>query len=146
LWNGTRGTLQNFGMAASTENRGESTVFEGVKAGDGSPNNISTKLDQSWYTGLGSGFGAVQSQFIESSAFMRLRSLNMTYRFEPNWIKKAKLSDLTVGLTGRNLWLKTDYTGVDPETSLLGARNAQGIDFYNMPNTTSWALTFGLKF
>jgi hypothetical protein len=33
-----------------------------------------------------------------------------------------------------------------PETSLLGARNAQGIDFYNMPNTSSWAINFGVKF
>jgi hypothetical protein len=77
---------------------------------------------------------------------MRLRTLNLSYRFEPKWIQKAKLSDLTLGVIGRNLWLKTDYTGVDPETSLLGARNAQGIDFYNMPNTTSWAVSLGVKF
>jgi hypothetical protein len=146
MWNGTRGTLQNFGTAASTENRGETTVFEGVKFSDGSANTIPTKYDQSWYTGLGSGFGAVQSQFIENTGFMRLRTLNLNYRFDSKWVQKAKLSDLTLGLIGRNLWLKTDYTGVDPETSLLGARNAQGIDFYNMPNTTSWAFTLGVKF
>jgi TonB-linked SusC/RagA family outer membrane protein len=146
MWNGTLGALQNFGMAATTENRDTEKTFEGVKASDGTPNNISTKLNQGWYTGLGSGFGAIASQFIEDASFVRLRQLNASYKFDPKWLKIAKMSDLTIGLTGRNLWLQTKYTGVDPETSLTGSRNSQGLDYFNMPNTKSWALSLGVKF
>ncbi|MEN9610773.1 MAG: hypothetical protein RLZZ628_1587 [Bacteroidota bacterium] len=146
MWNGTLGALHNFGMSADTENRDTETTFEGVKASDGKANDIKSKLDQSWYQGLGNGFGAVASQFVQNSGYVRLRQLNAVYHFAPSWIKRAKMSDLSVGFVGRNLWLKTDYTGVDPETSLTGARNSQGMDYFNMPNTKSWAFTFGVKF
>jgi hypothetical protein len=146
MWNGTLGALQNFGMAATTENRDTEKIFEGVKASDGTPNNISTKLNQSWYTGLGSGFGAIASQFIEDASFVRLRQLNASYKFDPKWLKVVRMSDLTIGVTGRNLWLQTKYTGVDPETSLTGSRNSQGLDYFNMPNTKNWALSLGVKF
>jgi len=36
--------------------------------------------------------------------------------------------------------LFTKYSGVDPETSLLGNSNAQGIDYFNMPGTKSYTL------
>lgn len=145
MWNGTLGALRNFGMSADTENRDTETVFEGVTP-DGKPNTVKSKLDQSWYQGLGNGFGAVGAQFIESSAFARLRQLNASYRFNPKWLKQARMSDLTLSFTGRNLWLKTDYTGVDPETSLTGGRNSQGSDYFNMPNTKSMAFSLGVKF
>ncbi len=145
MWNGTLGALHNFGMSADTENRGTETVFEGVTP-DGKPNTIKSKLDQSWYTGLGNGFGAVGAQFVQNSGFARLRQLNVSYRFDSKWLKAARMSDLTVSFTGRNLWLKTDYTGVDPETSLTGARNSQGSDYFNMPGTKSMAFSLGVKF
>ena len=145
MWNGTLGALHNFGMSADTENRGTETVFAGVTA-DGKPNTIKSKLDQSWYQGLGNGFGAVGAQFVQSSAFARLRQLNVSYRFNPKWLKSAHMSDLSLSFTGRNLWLKTDYTGVDPETSLTGGRNSQGSDYFNMPGSKSMAFSLGVKF
>jgi TonB-linked SusC/RagA family outer membrane protein len=145
MWNGTLGALHNFGMSADTENRDTETTFAGVTQ-DGKPNTIISKLDQSWYQGLGNGFGAVGSQFVQNSGFARLRQLNVSYRFNTKWLKQMRMSDLTVSFTGRNLWLKTDYTGVDPETSLTGSRNSQGSDYFNMPNTKSMAFSLGVKF
>jgi hypothetical protein len=53
------------------------------------------------------------------------------------------MTNLGIYVTGRNLWLQTDYSGIDPETNLLGASNAQGMDYFNMPGTRSY--TLGLK-
>jgi hypothetical protein len=50
---------------------------------------------------------------------------------------------MRVFATGRNLWLSTPYKGIDPETNLMGANNAQGLDYFNMPNTKSYV--FGVK-
>jgi len=58
-------------------------------------------------------------------------------------LKNTPIRNLDVYFTGRNLWLKTPYSGIDPETSLLGASNGQGIDYFNMPGTK--AMTFGLR-
>ena len=53
------------------------------------------------------------------------------------------MKSLKIYATGRNLWLSTPYDGIDPETNLMGATNAQGLDYFNMPNTKSFV--FGLK-
>lgn len=53
---------------------------------------------------------------------------------------------INVFVTGRNLWLSTDYSGVDPETSLTGAgSNVGGFDYFNMPSTKSYILGVNLR-
>jgi hypothetical protein len=51
-----------------------------------------------------------------------------------------------VGVFGRNLWLKTNYSGVDPETSLTGASDAQGIDYFNNPGTKTFGVNLRINF
>ena len=50
---------------------------------------------------------------------------------------------LSTKLQTIKLFLSTKYTGVDPETPLSGTTNAQGADYFNMPNTRSF--TFNLR-
>ena len=163
MWNGTKGALYYFGAHADTENRDEDYTFEGVYGGldnngdveytDASGNVVTTpvtntevvKLDEDWrfWSGLGSGFTGPSEDYIEDAGWVRLREVTLSYNFsslvsDVKWIK-----NLEVYFTGYNLWLSTDYTGIDPETSLLGSSNAQGFDYFNMPGTKSY--TFGLK-
>ena len=68
-----------------------------------------------------------------------------------NWIKTGKfvnyfgLSDIDIRLSGRNLHLWTDYTGIDPETNLNNT-NGRGMDYFNMPNTKSYVLTLRFNY
>ena len=64
--------------------------------------------------------------------------LNIESKIRDIFIKK-----LEVYFTGNNLILITPYSGVDPETSLLGSGNAQGMDYFNMPGTKRYS--FGIK-
>ena len=41
----------------------------------------------------------------------------------------------------KNTLLDLAYKGVDPETSLTGSGNSQGMDYFNMPNTKSWGFS-----
>jgi hypothetical protein len=41
------------------------------------------------------------------------------------------------------VFLSTKYTGVDPETSLVGSGNGQGIDYFNNPGIRSYG--FGIR-
>jgi hypothetical protein len=59
-------------------------------------------------------------------------------------LEKTPISGLDISLVGRNLWLSTDYKGVDPETSLTGANNSQGMDYFNMPGTRSFGVNLRL--
>ena len=156
MWNGTRGALYYFGTHADTENREEDYVFEGVKVEyneDGSytelgTNDIPVKLDQTWRTsGEGSGFTGPTVDYIEDASWVRLKSLTLNYSFtrlitrSQNTIKKFDLY-----FTATNLWLNTPYEGIDPETSLLGPSNGQGMDYFNMPGTKSYTLGLRLGF
>ena len=57
------------------------------------------------------------------------------------------LSKVDVRVFGRNLFLITDYTGIDPETNLTGdASNVQGYDYFNNPNTRSFGASLNVTF
>lgn len=153
IWNGTMGALAYFGMAGLTETRGEMTVFEGVTGtvdpdgnivSDGSTNTVSVPLNEDWYLDNGGGFGIVAEHFVEDGSSVRLRELNLAYEFTPSFLEKTPFRTLNIGFTGRNLWLSTKYTGVDPDTNLMGANNAQGLDYFQMPNTKSFMFNLGV--
>ncbi len=142
LWNGTAWALSFFGRSQLTADTREETptVIEGVKASDGTPNDIAVVRDQSYWTSSLGGFGAVGEQFVQDGGWVRLREVGVSYRFPAtNWMKGGKF-----GISGRNLWLSTDYDGIDPETSLTGTGNGQGFDYFNNPSTRS--LLFSLSF
>ena len=142
LWNGTAWALSFFGRSQLTADTREETPtpIEGVSQSDGTPNDIPVVRDQSyWQSSLG-GFGAIGEQFVQDGGWVRLRELGVSYRLPATtWLKGG-----TVGISGRNLWLETDYDGIDPETSLTGTGNGQGFDYFNMPSTKS--IIFKLSF
>jgi hypothetical protein len=148
MWNGTRGALYFFGTHKETENRTGTKVFEGVKASNGQTNDIAAAYDEGWLSlNNGNGFyGSNAEDFIEDASWVRLRELTLAYALPKSIMDGTPFSGLTLSFTGRNLWLSTKYTGVDPETSLLGASNAQGLDFCNTPNTKSYVMAFNLNF
>ncbi|MFO7613666.1 MAG: SusC/RagA family TonB-linked outer membrane protein [Bacteroidales bacterium] len=146
MWNGTRGAMYYFGTHADTESRedGEIYIFEGVKESDGSPNDIPIAKDIGWYVlGPGSGFTGPTSQFVEETDWVRLRELTLSYKLSDKIVNRTFFQSVEIFFTGRNLWVSTPYTGIDPETSLIGAQNGQGLDYFNMPGTKSY--TFGLR-
>jgi len=142
MWNGTRGANINFGMTPSTLDRGQDYVFPGVKS-DGSPNDIVVQPGQGWYTGLGGGFNGPGRPYVDDTSWIRLREISLAYRLPRELLGRIGLSAAELFVSGKNLIIITDYDGVDPETSLYGASNAQGLDYYNMPGVKS--VMVGLK-
>ena len=149
LLNGTRGSLYYFGAHKDQESRepGDEVVFEGVKVSDGSPNDIEVIKGQNWYLeGQGSSITGMGSPYIEDAGWIRLREIALTYSLGKRVLKEGFIKGLDVYLACKNLWLQTNYSGIDPETSLYGATNAQGIDYYNMPGTKSYTIGFRASF
>ncbi len=145
MWNGTRGALDYFGTSGGSANRDETYTFQGIVESTGQINKQAVPLDQAWRQGAGSGFTGVTSPYIENSNWFRVRTVTLTYSFT-HMLKKTFIKGLDIYFTGTNLLLVTPYTGIDPETSLLGASNAQGIDYFNMPGTRSYTVGLNLAF
>ncbi len=168
LYNGTGYALNYFGVHERTIRREvyytdvgtidfEKTpeenivVFNGVNGrvdergnpvSSGKPNVTPVVLDEDYFRydgGSNFGNGSTYSA-MEPSDWLRLRELTLSYIIPT---KKKVVSTAEIYFTGRNLWLKTPYTGIDPETNLQGAINGQGMDYFNMPGCRSY--TVGLK-
>lgn len=172
MWNGTKGAMYYFGTHQEVADlRGTTTVFDGYAAEldnegnvvfwdhDGDPdtyeipktkgpNDMEVLLDQDWlaYGNANGFFGNNTEDFVEETSWVRLRDVSLSYSLPKSLISRAKMSYLTITLTGRNLFLSTPYTGIDPETNLYGASNAQGLDYFNMPGTKSYMVGLQVGF
>ncbi|MHA6247006.1 SusC/RagA family TonB-linked outer membrane protein [Pontibacter sp. CAU 1760] len=145
IWNGTVGVMTYFGTAARTANRGETQVFDGVRL-DGTRNTQEVVLDQGWYQANGGGFGAIEEQFVEDGSWVRLRELTLSYNLPATLLSNTPVKAASVAFNARNLWLNTDYSGIDPENNLTGTGNALGLDYFSMPNTEGYGLTLRVTF
>ena len=146
MLNETRGSLYYFGAHKDQESRepGDEVVFEGVKESDGSANDIKVVKGQNWhFYGQGSIHTGPSSPYIEETGWIRLREIALTYSFGKEILKGSFIKGLDVYFACKNLWLQTDYSGIDPETNVLGFGNAQGLDSFNNPGTKSY--TIGLR-
>jgi TonB-linked SusC/RagA family outer membrane protein len=156
IWNGTQGALAFIGTSSITDQREDGThVFTGVKGHvdadgnlvtTGATNDIKGPLNETWYAGNGGGFGNVAEHFVQDASWVRLREVSLSYTLPTKIFEKTPISGLNVGLSGRNLFLYTPYQGVDPETNLMGSVNAQGLDYFNMPNTRAFSARLGITF
>ncbi|NGM63803.1 SusC/RagA family TonB-linked outer membrane protein [Sphingobacterium sp. SGR-19] len=83
------------------------------------------------------------SRFIEDASFLRLDNATLGYRFNTSNTRYFKQARLYV--TGQNLFVLTNYSGVDPEVNLGGLD--PGIDNRNYyPRTRSFVVGVNLTF
>jgi TonB-linked SusC/RagA family outer membrane protein len=145
-----------FGVSKITENRTETIVFPGVLA-DGTPNTKPVYLGQA--TGpdgvnYGNGYyrnvyRGITENFVEDASWIRLRSLSLTYNLPGSILNRTKvLKGASVSLTGNNLWLKTDYTGFDPESSSFssGANSSEGFSGFTYPGVRTFMASVNIQF
>jgi hypothetical protein len=148
VWNGTRAALDFLGRSFATgENRDiTSYVFDGV-APDGQINQTPVNFydptksiaQNRW---VRYGFSGVGESYIEDGSFLRLSELAFSY-VAP--IKSNKIRELKFSLIGRNLFLITNYDGVDPSSTLFGYSTGAGLDMFNLPTTRSLSAQVSIK-
>ncbi|MBL0171530.1 MAG: TonB-dependent receptor [Gemmatimonadaceae bacterium] len=71
------------------------------------------------------------SYFVESSDFFKLRSLSLAYDVPAGLVPGTR--NMTVQLTGRNLFVNTKYTGSDPEAADQRTSTFSRRDYYVFP-------------
>ncbi len=94
------------------------------------------------------------ANFMTKTNWLRLRTVSVSYDFGNSLLKKSNVSKvikgLTATLTGTNLWLLTNYKGLDPEASAAGSgvtgSSSVGIDYNGVPSTAGVTFGVNLKF
>ncbi len=160
IWDGTLGALDYFGTAANTENRNQATTFSGVLGhldvagnvvhgttnapGAGGAANILTAYNEYYWQNIGSSFVGPTSPSVYDGSYVRISQINLSYQLPTRWVRKAHFTAATITIFANNPKLWTKYPGVDPETSLAGPSNGQGLDYFNNPSTKSYGIRLNL--
>jgi hypothetical protein len=72
--------------------------------------------------------------------------VSLSYTWDSGLVEDIGLSSIDLSATARNLFVITDYSGIDPETNLTGPSNGQGLDYFNNPNTRSYQFTIRVNY
>jgi hypothetical protein len=122
----------------------EAALMDPAKAGqarmDAAARWVNEFLALSPYSGLNT---------IEDGSFVRLRELSLSYTVDQEVAARFGVRSLTMAVSGKNLWMSTDYSGIDPELNSLARTNGgisdfqQSIDAFGVPIPRMW--NFSLK-
>lgn len=144
----TARSLISSGQHKSLENyRNREVLVDGVvKQADGTylPNTKPILFDQKTMNDY---YTSVSSNFIEDGSYIRLSYVTLGYDLS-RYFKKTAIKGLKVSATGRNLFLLTKYSGVDPQLSVGSANGtgSNGIDNFAIPNTRAFNFTINATF
>ena len=83
-------------------------------------------------------------RYVEDASYVRLSYIQLSYSFEPKWLKKIGLKNLNLYASADNVCFWTKYTGLEPEV----ANGGEGIAYDNTktPRPRSYTLSLSLGF
>lgn len=87
------------------------------------------------------------NRYLHDASYVRLSSLNLSYRLPDNWFRKFAIKGVEVSFQATNLFTITKYPGMDPQgnfSSEMSALSGMGTDYSYYPSARNYNL--GLKF
>ncbi|HEX8656255.1 MAG TPA: TonB-dependent receptor, partial [Hymenobacter sp.] len=145
VYNGTAQYATRVGTSERTLDRYKPIVIDGVVAvtdpANGTvsyvPNTRAVEATQVYYRDR---LGAAGGMFVEDVNWARLRYVTLSYGLPKQWLgNSGVVKGVELSVTGRNLLLFTNYTGIDPEVAAAGAGvrggGSGGFDYGGVPAT-----------
>ena len=83
-------------------------------------------------------------RYVEDASYVRLSYVQLSYSFEPDWLKKFGIKNLNVFVSADNLCLWTKYSGLEPEVSSGG--DGVAYDYTKTPRSRSYTLSLSVGF
>lgn len=88
----------------------------------------------------------ITEEFVQDADFAKLREIVFSYNVPKSLLGSTGLSELRIGLAGRNLLLLwSEVDNIDPESTYSNG-NAQGLEMFGVPQARSYQLNIGVKF
>ena len=128
----------NFENMATFNNQSVAVNYRWRKEGDITEIPRAVYGSSTAYNYLGS------DRFVEDASYLRLQYVQISYRFEPDWLKKYGLKSLSVFASADNLMHWSKYTGLDPEVSWSG--DGIAYDYLEVPRSRSYTVTVSVGF
>ena len=122
-------SFENQSVAVNWRWRKEGDITEIPRAVNGSGNA---------YNYLGS------DRYVEDASYLRLSYVQLSYSFEPDWLKKMGLRQMNLYFSADNVCFWTKYTGLEPEVAVGGDGYAS--DHTKTPRSRSYTLSLSVGF
>ena len=122
-------SFENQSVAVNWRWRKEGDITEIPRAVNGSGNA---------YNYLGS------DRYVEDASYLRLSYVQLSYSFEPDWLKKMGLRQMNLYFSADNVCFWTKYTGLEPEVAVSGDGYAS--DHTKTPRSRSYTLSLSVGF
>ena len=137
-------SYKNFDLAMVWRGSGGNKIYNGLRANLSYLENLgkANVLESAIPLGIFTSQYA-SDLWLEDGDFIRLENVTAGYNFQMESIKY--IESVRLSLTGNNLLLITDYSGIDPELNLSGG-NGSGGDNGIYPRTRSVAIGLNVKF
>ncbi len=87
--------------------------------------------------------GLGSSRFVHDASFIRLKTVSLSYRFDL-YQKTKYIRNITIGISGENLFLWKNYNGFDPDVSTSTA--ARRIDNGAYPKARTFVFNFSITY
>lgn len=111
-----------------------------------------TTNDLFFTNGTGASFatnGAFEYAVFDGTVY-RLREITLGYTLPAKWISKLKLSNVTLSLSGRNLWYLAPnvpkHTRFDPDINSVVSGGTQGVETGGAPSTKRYGINLNVTF
>lgn len=117
------------------------------------PNQTRVTTNDLFFTaGTGASFatnGAFEYSVFDGTVY-RLREIVLAYSLPAKWAKKVRSSNVTLSLSGRNLWFLAPnvpkYTNFDPDINSVIGSGTQGVETGGAPSTKRYGVNLNLTF
>ena len=84
---------------------------------------------------------------VHDASYLRFKTATVSYRFDLSKKKKTGLRDITIGVTGDNLFLLSKYNGFDPDVSTSSDTSTlRRVDMGAYPRARSIIFTLQLRY
>jgi TonB-linked SusC/RagA family outer membrane protein len=84
--------------------------------------------------------------FVESGAFFRLKNLTLGFTLPQRMSEVLRMSKARFYLTGQNLFVITNYKGMDPELGIVQGNYQLNVDYAQYPQARTWMIGAQLSF
>ncbi|NCI49383.1 SusC/RagA family TonB-linked outer membrane protein [Sediminibacterium roseum] len=117
------------------------------------PNQTRVTTNDLFFTqGTGASFatnGSFEYSVFDGTVY-RLREVSLGYSLPQNIVRKLKLTNVTLSLSGRNLWFLAPnlpkFTHFDPDINSTTSANAQGVETGGAPSTKRYGINLNVTF
>jgi TonB-linked SusC/RagA family outer membrane protein len=120
-------------------------IFEGVMEDSGDPNTI--PISDPAYRGYLPYRERVITESVLDASSIRIREAMLSYTFPQEWISRLRMTNLTLAITGRNLYFfykPADH--IDPEAGYSSGNTGNGIEQSTLPSTRSIGFNLRVSF